>query len=116
MIELDRDFTIQTSEIIETIKITQDDYYFKILSEAIKSKKKIQFNIEFFYQDSIKIFQNFKKYFELVDRTIKTDEFEYLKFSFCGKQIFSPRFGWCNYEGKFNKNKIPNDSNGKIIF
>ncbi len=53
MIELDRDFIIKTSEII----ITQDDYYFKILSEAIKSKKKIQFNIEFFYNDSIEIFK-----------------------------------------------------------
>lgn len=116
MIELDRDFTIQASEIMETIKITHDDYYFKILSEAIKSKKKIQFNIEFFYQDGIEIFQNFKKYFELVNGAIKTSEFEYLKFSYCGKQIFSPRFGWCRYEGKFNKNKIPNDPNGKIYF
>jgi hypothetical protein len=116
MIELDRDFTIQASEIMETIKITHDDYYFKILSEAIKSKKKIQFNIEFFYQDGIEIFQNLKKYFELVNGAIKTSEFEYLKFSYYGKQIFSPRFGWCRYEGKFNKNKIPNDPNGKIYF
>jgi hypothetical protein len=111
-IEMDKNFIIPISEVFNAFNKEGINYYLILIKNTIKSKKKIQFNIDFSFIDEFKYCSYLRDYFYLV----KSKNFEYLKITYHGKQIFFQSLGWCQYQGKYNENKIPHDEDCNIIF